>query len=101
MTLAGAEGKSSQSVKLQTRCLVMHLVWSGPGKGRARPNEQWSTAELLGQGPGRSKIKGLETRKSPWVEAQDGLMEAGTCEDLCVTRHAHQEHPWQQQSVSL
>lgn len=42
-------------------------------------------AELVAQGPGRSKIKRLERRRSG-LEACEGFMEAGTTrEDLCIT----------------
>ena len=68
-------------------------VWSGPRRGHPWPDEQWWTAELVGQGLGRSKIKRLETRRSG-VEACDGLIDAGTCEELSHA-HVYQEHPWQ------
>lgn len=40
-------------------------------------------AELVGQGPGRSKVKAGD--KEIWVDACDGLMDAGTCEEVRVT----------------
>lgn len=55
-------------------------------------------AELAGQGPGRSKVKAGD--KEIWAHARDGLMDAGTCEEvrvtcLCPPRTSMATHPRQ------